>query len=166
VKTFQDIKVISLSILRPAIDLAIENAVPCKTCIICWQAESEDRSDFCSEKCAEAAVKKAPFLLEVPRGHDAFKQGEMSTFSKYPSSQNVISLRSLQFRMEKFSKTLSRSQESVHGRDETRFRTQIRGVQVWVYLPQPFSPFIILFKDETIDQAKRERKTSLARVKA
>ena len=129
----------SLGILRPAIDLAIENAVPCKTCIICWQAESEDRSDFCSEKCAEAADKKAPFLLEVPRGHVAFNTGTPFSFSRYPSSQNVISLRSLQFRMEKSSKTLSRSQESVHGRDETRFRTQIRGVQVWVYLPPPFN---------------------------
>ena len=161
----------SLSILRPAIDLAISNAVPCKTCIICWQAESEGRSDFCSEKCEEVADKKAPFLLEVPRGHDAFKKGTTFSFSKDPYSQIFISLRSLQFRMGKSSKTLSRNQESVHGRDETRLRTQIwgLGVQVRVYLSQPFNSFIIISKAESVSpivQEKSERTPGLARVKA
>ena len=75
-----------VAILRSAIDLAIANAVGCKTCLICWQTESQGQSDFCSEECTEVADKKAPFLLEVPPGHNAFKEGEMSSFSKYPSS--------------------------------------------------------------------------------
>ena len=123
----------------PTIELAGANAATCKTCLICWQAETPDQSDFCSDACTEVANKRAPFLLEIPRGHVAFKKGKISSFSKSSSSQNFISLRYLHFRMEKCSNTMSRNQESVHGRDETRLFTQIRGVQVRIYLFRSFS---------------------------
>lgn len=109
-----------VAILRLAIDLASANAATCKTCIICWQADSGDQSDFCSDQCAEVAGKKAPFLLEVPRGHVAFKKGTTFSFSKDPYLRTFTSLRYLHCKVEKSSSTMSRNQESVHDRDEAR----------------------------------------------
>ena len=75
------------TILRPTIDLAGANLATCETCIICWKTDSRDNGEFCSEECAEVADKKAPFLLELPRGHVAFKKGTVSSFSKDPYSE-------------------------------------------------------------------------------
>jgi hypothetical protein len=55
-------------------ELASANSATCKTCLVCWQEENPGESDFCSTVCADVAAKKAPFLLEVPRGHVAFKK--------------------------------------------------------------------------------------------
>jgi len=32
-------------------------------------------SDFCSEECKLAVENQAPLLIELPRGHKAFKKG-------------------------------------------------------------------------------------------
>ncbi|KIM41675.1 hypothetical protein M413DRAFT_444923 [Hebeloma cylindrosporum] len=55
-------------------DVASANAATCKTCLICWQAESRGQSDYCSDECGDVSGTKAPFLLEVPRGHVSFKK--------------------------------------------------------------------------------------------
>ncbi|KAJ3501204.1 hypothetical protein NLJ89_g9446 [Agrocybe chaxingu] len=48
----------------------------CTTCPICWRSPGHSTSaeGYCSKACAEIAEAKAPFLIELPRGHVAFKK--------------------------------------------------------------------------------------------
>ncbi|KAF8154073.1 hypothetical protein B0H34DRAFT_75916 [Crassisporium funariophilum] len=52
-----------------------DDAAACTTCIICWKASKHSpNSDFCSKGCESVAQCKAPFLIELPRGHVSFKK--------------------------------------------------------------------------------------------
>lgn len=52
------------------------NSATCTSCIVCWKATKEgDTSDYCSTICEAAAESRAPYLIELPRGHVAFKKG-------------------------------------------------------------------------------------------
>ncbi|PPQ90275.1 hypothetical protein CVT25_013100 [Psilocybe cyanescens] len=51
------------------------NSATCTSCLICWKAtKMGDSSDFCSTTCEAAAESRAPYLIELPRGHVAFKK--------------------------------------------------------------------------------------------
>ncbi|KAH9477018.1 hypothetical protein JR316_0010934 [Psilocybe cubensis] len=59
---------------KAAMSAAI-NSATCTSCIICWKAtKMGDMSDFCSDICEVAAESRAPYLIELPRGHVAFKK--------------------------------------------------------------------------------------------
>jgi hypothetical protein len=49
-------------------------AAVCTSCILCWKSTKAGKSDFCSEACQSLADIRAPFLIEIPRGHVAFKK--------------------------------------------------------------------------------------------
>ena len=51
------------------------NAAVCTSCILCWKSTKAGPSDFCSQACEGLASARAPFLIEIPRGHVAFKKG-------------------------------------------------------------------------------------------
>ncbi|KAF8797738.1 hypothetical protein BYT27DRAFT_6930048 [Phlegmacium glaucopus] len=46
----------------------------CTSCILCWKSTKAGQSDFCSPACESLAKARAPFLIEIPRGHVAFKK--------------------------------------------------------------------------------------------
>ena len=43
-------------------------------------------SDFCSEACQSLADIRAPFLIEIPRGHVAFKTGTSPPYFLHPQN--------------------------------------------------------------------------------
>jgi len=51
-----------------------EDAAVCTSCILCWKSTKKGESDFCSGACDNLAGLRAPFLIEIPRGHVAFKK--------------------------------------------------------------------------------------------
>jgi hypothetical protein len=51
------------------------NAAACASCILCWKSTKLEDSDFCSQTCQSLADVRAPFLIEIPRGHVSFKIG-------------------------------------------------------------------------------------------
>ncbi|KAF8966953.1 hypothetical protein BDZ97DRAFT_1806077 [Flammula alnicola] len=54
---------------------AAASSATCTTCLVCWKAtRTAETDDFCSQTCHDVAERRAPFLLEVPRGHAAFKK--------------------------------------------------------------------------------------------
>ncbi|KDR78414.1 hypothetical protein GALMADRAFT_138501 [Galerina marginata CBS 339.88] len=54
---------------------AAANSATCTTCLICWKAPKHgENNDICSPACKAAASGRAPVLIEVPRGHVAFKK--------------------------------------------------------------------------------------------
>ncbi|KAF8800842.1 hypothetical protein BYT27DRAFT_7148208 [Phlegmacium glaucopus] len=48
-------------------------AAACRLCILCRKSTKAAQSDFCSRACKSLADARAPFLIEIPRGHVAFR---------------------------------------------------------------------------------------------
>ncbi len=48
----------------------------CSTCLNCWKAKANPPNDeFCSLQCKTIVDRRAPVLLEIPRGHISFDSG-------------------------------------------------------------------------------------------
>lgn len=59
-------------------------------CILCWKSAKAGESDFCSKPCKSLADIRAPFLIEIRRGHVAFEKGTSLLYFLYP--QNDVHL--------------------------------------------------------------------------
>lgn len=90
----------------------------CTTCINCWKAPGEFLKDeFCSDSCREIIERRAPLLLDIPRGHSSFNDG-MEPLSHLMVANPFTPLNSrkrIQERLERTQGSLSHDQKDLHG---------------------------------------------------
>lgn len=118
-----------LLIIQITLSETAANAAACTSCILCWKMTKAAQSDFCTQACHNLADARAPFLLEIPRGHVAFKQGSyLSPYllhSKNDEYHVPHSCGILYIRMAEIKHPLSYCQKSLYGRNEAKFYDEL-----------------------------------------